>query len=93
MRRRPILLIRAFSGFESGFSEAGTTCHPDIIRRFHRSIANFWETYRCLLDQWYPFSNAEDTFQEVAFGKEDRYVVTDDHHFEVFRSFLSETDG
>ena len=57
---------------------------PDVIRRFFRSVANFWDEYRYLTDRWYLFSNDEEEFQEVAFGEGPEYVVTDEHQFDTF---------
>lgn len=56
----------------------------DIIRRFNRSKENFWKIYKDLADSWYLFYNSEDTFEEVAFGREMDYVIVNDGFFKIF---------
>jgi predicted ABC-type ATPase len=58
----------------------------DVIRRFIRSKRNFWNYYKDIADSWYLFYNSEDSFQEVAFGKESDYVIINDNNFKVFIS-------
>lgn len=57
----------------------------DIIRRFGRSIVNFWNTYRYLSDQWVLFYNSEDRFQEVAHNHKDQIYVYDEPLFLIFK--------
>lgn len=57
----------------------------DIVRRFYRSKANFWTVYRYVVDRWYLFYNAADSFQEVAVGEGEDYAMTDEALFELFR--------
>jgi predicted ABC-type ATPase len=63
--------------------------HPipkkDIIRRFGRSIVNFWDIYRYLADQWMIYYNTEDSFQEVAHNTQDRMYVYDEPLFDLFK--------
>jgi len=65
---------------------------PDIIRRFYRSIWNFWTVYRKRGDQWYLFSNTEDRFQQVAFGEEAEQVVLEETLFDAFQELVSSAD-
>jgi len=57
----------------------------DIIRRFGRSMKNFWNIYRNLVDLWKLMFNGEDEFQVVAFGKRDSYDIMDN---QLFKNFL-----
>jgi predicted ABC-type ATPase len=56
----------------------------DVIRRFKRSKNNFWNTYKNIANGWFLFYNSENTFQQVAFGKETDYVIINDDNFKVF---------
>ncbi len=58
----------------------------DVIRRFKRSKINFWKIYKNIANSWYLFYNSEDIFQEVAFGKETNYEITNNNIFKVFIS-------
>ena len=61
----------------------------DIVRRFYRSKLNFWNVYRHIVDRWYLFYNAEDSFQEVAVGEGEGYAVTDEVLFERFQEDIT----
>lgn len=58
-----------------------------MVRRFFRSKANFWRVYRDLADRWYLFQNSGESFQEVAAGQRDDFVVSDEM---LFRQFLQD---
>lgn len=64
--------------------------HEDIIRRFGRSIVNFWDTYRYFSDQWILYYNTEDSFQEVAHNTEDRIYVYDEPLFNLFKQIKTD---
>jgi len=49
----------------------------DIIRRFYRSKAFFWNTYRKLCDQWLLVYNTDESFEEVAYGIASENIVLD----------------
>ena len=61
----------------------------DVIRRFHRSIVNFWDTYRAGADSWHLVCNTAQQFLEVARGCEDDCLVFEEHSYETFL----ETEG
>jgi len=61
----------------------------DVVRRFHRSIRNFWSMYRHNVDRWYLFYNAGEQFQEVAFGEEENHTVVSEALFDIFRQHVS----
>jgi predicted ABC-type ATPase len=56
----------------------------DIRRRFARSCANFWHTYREIADQWEMVYNSSSGFIEVAIGITDDFAVSDEELFRVF---------
>ena len=61
----------------------------DIVRRFYRSMHNFWHTYRNLVDQWHLFYNSAEHPQEVASGEGDQFTVVNNNYFEIFMQNLS----
>ncbi len=61
----------------------------DVIRRFHRSIVNFWEMYRAEADSWYLICNTKQQFVEVARGREDERMVFEEQSYNTFH----ETEG
>jgi len=65
----------------------------DVIRRFYRSIRNFWDIYRNLSDRWYLICNSTDKFVEVAFGLKNEYSVSDEKTFEDFLKVAEGTDA
>ena len=62
--------------------------HPvpekDIVRRFGRSIVNFWETYRHLSDRWLLYYNTENYFQQVAHSNGNHEYVYDESLYFFF---------
>jgi predicted ABC-type ATPase len=60
----------------------------DVIRRFYRSIANFWNIYRLEADRWYLICNSTAQFVEVAIGEEDEYSVSDERLFAEFNKIV-----
>ena len=56
----------------------------DIVRRFYRSITNFWQIYKNMADIWSIYSNSSNRFCEVAAGARDRINIYDDSLFELF---------
>ena len=61
----------------------------DVIRRFRRSIKNFWEMYRIEADSWYLICNTTQEFVEVARGQEDDQMVLEERSY---YSFLNQKD-
>jgi len=62
--------------------------HEDILRRYKRSLLNFWHLYRTITDQWMLYYNTEDRFQEVALSLNDQYFVFDELLFTNFKDVL-----
>lgn len=56
----------------------------DVIRRFGRSIRNFWDEYRFLADEWLLVYNAGKEPIDVAVGVRDQVNVLDEQLFESF---------
>lgn len=66
--------------------------HPvpekDVVRRFGRSIINFWNEYRQLCDRWVLYYNTEDSFQEVAHHQKNEIYVYDEPLFLTFKEMV-----
>jgi predicted ABC-type ATPase len=62
----------------------------DVIRRFPRSIRNFWHMYRPLADRWHLFYNGGAHFLEVAVGEGDSFEVRDEGLFRLLLSAAGE---
>jgi len=56
----------------------------DVIRRFYRSIKNFWNLYRHIVDDWYLICNSTEQFVEVALGQKNDYSTSDEKTFSNF---------
>lgn len=64
--------------------------YQDIVRRFGRSLDNFWNYYRKQCDQWNLIYNAEDDFQEVARFENQINYVFDESLFVTFQEMVNQ---
>lgn len=55
----------------------------DVVRRFYRSITNFWSLYRRRADSWYLVYNSTPHFKQVAFGEGDNIDISDEGLFDL----------
>jgi predicted ABC-type ATPase len=62
----------------------------DIIRRFYRSITNFWQIYKNMADMWSIYSNSSNRFYEVAAGAKDQVNIYDNELFKLFLNNVGE---
>jgi predicted ABC-type ATPase len=61
----------------------------DVIRRYYRSKANFWNTYKSLADSWVMIYNSTDTTpQKVAVGTKETFIVELENLFNDFLNNL-----
>ncbi len=56
----------------------------DILRRYGRSKANFWQLYRPLADEWHLYFNGGDSFEMVASGDPKSMSVFNQPRFGLF---------
>ena len=56
----------------------------DILRRYQRSLRNFWSRYRDLADRWHIYYNSSSGFQKVASGQKLDIEVVDQAGFDLF---------
>lgn len=62
----------------------------DVIRRFGRSVKNFWKEYRLLADEWLLVYNAGREPVDVAVGIQDDFDVLDETLFETFTTLVED---
>jgi len=56
----------------------------DVIRRFHRSIANFWKKYKIEADRWYLICNSTQQFVDVAMGQKEEHSIVEERLYASF---------
>ncbi|MEM6337122.1 MAG: zeta toxin family protein [Bacteroidota bacterium] len=56
----------------------------DVVRRYGRSLNNFWWRYRHQVTRWHLYHNAGDNFQSVAVGERQEIITLDEILFERF---------
>lgn len=64
----------------------------DIVRRFYRSQHNFWHIYKNQVDRWQLIYNSGEHFQEVASGKGNQFMITNETFFELFMQNINKGD-
>ena len=66
--------------------------HPvpddDVIRRFYRSIFNFWQLYKNEAERWFLICNSSQHIIEVAFGSRDDYSISDEQLYNTFKGLV-----
>lgn len=58
----------------------------DVIRRYYRSKANFWNNFTKLANDWKLYYNGEEGFQSVAVGKDNNYSIENPILFNLFHA-------
>jgi len=61
---------------------------PDILRRFSRSIHNFWNLYRPLSDHWLLIYNSGNQPQDIAVGTAESLSVRDNELYVQFENLI-----
>lgn len=62
----------------------------DIIRRFQRSVNNFWNIYRTLAHQWLQVYNGGEEYLDVSFGVRDFETIHDPELHQQFRQLMTD---
>ncbi len=60
----------------------------DVIRRYSRSIINFWSVYKNLADQWKLYYSGRNSPVQLAYGKFSDYEIVDRDLFELFMKVI-----
>ncbi|QDU26909.1 hypothetical protein ETAA8_19930 [Anatilimnocola aggregata] len=60
----------------------------DVRRRFPRAIANFWNIYRLLADDWLLVYNGQEELIAVAYGVVDQVLTLDENCYAQFHRLL-----
>lgn len=58
----------------------------DIVRRFYRSKANFWNNFTAMADDWKLIYNGSEGFQQVAIGNKEEFSIENQTLFNLFTS-------
>jgi predicted ABC-type ATPase len=62
--------------------------HPvpdkEVVRRYYRSMANFWNLYKNEADKWYMIHNSRRQFARIAMGIGKKYMIKDAAAFDIF---------
>jgi predicted ABC-type ATPase len=64
----------------------------DIRRRYHRSINNFWTSYRELADNWVVLYNGSSQLQDVSIGSHQKITVRDENLHAICMALLESND-
>lgn len=56
----------------------------DVIRRYFRSIRNFWNLYKNLADEWIIVTNSQKEFLQIGAGNKKEYQISLKSVFEKF---------
>jgi len=64
----------------------------DILRRYSRSLNNFWNIYKNIVDNWVLVYNSENKFEEIAFGVKDEFSTININDFSKFYNKI-QNDG
>lgn len=66
--------------------------HPvpvkDVIRRYKRSMQNFWTKYRFYANEWNIIGNNELEAKTIAVGNRDAFQILDKFEFNIFKEVL-----
>ena len=60
----------------------------DVRRRFERGKNNFWKMYKHQVDEWMLFNNTESGFELVAIGEKNKFDITNESLFVLFKTNL-----
>jgi predicted ABC-type ATPase len=61
----------------------------DVIRRFDRSLYNFWHLYKNKVHKWYVYSNISDEYEEIMYGTSKEQFIVNDNIFCIFENRLN----
>jgi predicted ABC-type ATPase len=61
----------------------------DVIRRFDRSLYNFWCLYKNKVHKWYVYSNISDEYEEIMYGTSKEQFIVNDNIFCIFENRLN----
>jgi len=62
----------------------------DVLRRFDRSLENFWHQYRLAVTRWHLVQNSRTSFEEVAIGQAGRVLIKDNDQYQAFLRAIGE---
>lgn len=60
----------------------------DVIRRFDRSLYNFWFKYKNKVHKWYVYSNISDEYEELVYGTSKEHFIVNEAIYSKFENRL-----
>ncbi len=60
----------------------------DIIRRYYRSVKNFWNIYGKYAGEWVIINNNEFQYRNIAVGHKETFDIIDENEFKIFKEVL-----
>jgi len=61
----------------------------DVIRRYHRSVYNFWNKYRFYASKWNIMNNNQLESEMIAVGSNGNFNVINDAEFNIFKEAVN----
>jgi len=62
----------------------------DVLRRYSRSKYNFWNVYKDMVDEWLLIHNSDESFNSVAIGERNQFLVNDKEIFQHFKDDIED---
>jgi len=60
----------------------------DIVRRYYRSVKNFWNIYKKYAGEWAIINNNEFKYRNIAVGHKETFDIIDENEFKIFKEVL-----
>ncbi len=62
--------------------------YKDIVRRYYRSVRNFWDIYRFYSNEWVIINNNEFKYENIVTGSKGKFYIIDPIKFGEFEEVL-----
>ena len=63
--------------------------YKDIVRRYYRSVKNFWGIYKRYADEWAIINNNEFQYKNIVVGNKEIFQIIDESEFGKFKEVLA----
>ena len=60
----------------------------DVLRRYYRSVRNFWKIYKNYAGEWEILNNNESHYKDIAIGQKGNVEILDNKEFGIFMEAL-----
>ena len=65
----------------------------DVVRRYYRSLCNFWKKYKFYANEWNIINNNELESKSIVVGNKKDFKIIDNLEFNVFKEVLEDTQN